>query len=537
MKYTQQIYDQWEPQPGSKAVIYCRVSSAKQVTDGHGLTSQETRCREFAGHKGYEVTEVFHEEGVTGSLLNRPSMKTMLAYLNRHKSKHPHVVIIDDISRLARDIETHIQLRTAIRRAGGKLESPSIEFGEDSDSRLVEHLLASVAAHHREKNTEQGKNRMRARMMNGYWVFPAPIGYRYEKKEGHGKMLVRDEPLASMVTEALEGFARGRFESPGEVKRFLESQALYPKDKKGEVHYQRLAELFSRVIYAGYIDFPSWGLHLYPGKHEPLISYETFQAIQNRLNKKAKAPARKDLHEDFPLRGFVTCACCGHPMTACWSTGRSKKYPYYLCQTKGCSEHRKSTRAEKLEGEFEALLQKLSPSPALFYLAKDMFTDLWEHRRQQAQQEIQGMKKHIPHLESQADKFLARLIETDNPVVIQQYENEITRLSQQKILLKEKIEQCGRPLASFEETYRTAMTFLANPCYLWSSDRFEDKRMTLRLVFADKIPYHPKEGYRTAEIALPFRVLSDFERGKSEMVRPEGVEPPTLGSEVQCSIH
>ena len=51
--------------------------------------------------------------------------------------------------------------------------------------------------------------------------------------------------------------------------------------------------------------------------------------------------------------------------------------------------------------------------------------------------------------------------------------------------------------------------------------------MTLRLVFADKIPYHPKEGYRTAEIALPFRVLSDFERGKSEMVRPTGVEPVT----------
>jgi site-specific DNA recombinase len=32
----------------SKAVIYCRVSSAKQTVRGDGLASQETRCREFA---------------------------------------------------------------------------------------------------------------------------------------------------------------------------------------------------------------------------------------------------------------------------------------------------------------------------------------------------------------------------------------------------------------------------------------------------------------------------------------------------------
>ncbi len=28
------------------AVIYCRVSSSKQLDEGDGLTSQETRCRE-----------------------------------------------------------------------------------------------------------------------------------------------------------------------------------------------------------------------------------------------------------------------------------------------------------------------------------------------------------------------------------------------------------------------------------------------------------------------------------------------------------
>lgn len=37
------------------AVIYYRVSSAKQVKEGHGLQSQEARCRDHARSMGYHV--------------------------------------------------------------------------------------------------------------------------------------------------------------------------------------------------------------------------------------------------------------------------------------------------------------------------------------------------------------------------------------------------------------------------------------------------------------------------------------------------
>ena len=124
------------------AIIYCRVSHSKQATKGDGLTSQETRCREFARYRGYDVVDVFTDD-MSGSLTTRPGMKAALSFLRKHKAREP-VIIIDDISRLARGIEAHLQLRSSISSAGGKLESPSIEFGEDSDSRLVENLLASV---------------------------------------------------------------------------------------------------------------------------------------------------------------------------------------------------------------------------------------------------------------------------------------------------------------------------------------------------------------------------------------------------------
>ncbi|MCI0655076.1 MAG: recombinase family protein [Methylococcaceae bacterium] len=323
-------------QPSNKkAVLYCRVSSQKQTTRGDGLSSQETRCREYARYKGYEVAQVFKDD-MSGSLINRPGMQAMLGYLRKYK-RESHVVIIDDISRLARGLKAHLQLRSAIGKAGAVLESPSIEFGEDSDSVLVENLLASVSQHQRQKNSEQTKNRMRARIQNGYWVFQAPVGYRYQRVSGQGNVLVRDEPLASIIQEALEGYASGRFQLQAEVKRFLESHLEFPRDRNGDVRNQRVTDLLTSCVYAGYVEAPNWEVGLRPGHHEGLISFETFRKIENRLKAGARVPARKNLNADFPLRGFVTCGHCGTPLTACWSQGRTGRYPYYLCPTKGCT--------------------------------------------------------------------------------------------------------------------------------------------------------------------------------------------------------
>ena len=60
-------------QSKTKAVIYCRVSNVKQTTRGNGLASQETRCREYANYKGYEVIEVYQDD-VSGGLIDRPGM-------------------------------------------------------------------------------------------------------------------------------------------------------------------------------------------------------------------------------------------------------------------------------------------------------------------------------------------------------------------------------------------------------------------------------------------------------------------------------
>ena len=515
-----------EKQTEQKAVIYCRVSSVAQTKRGDGLGSQETRCREYARMKGYSVIARFDDD-LTGKLVNRPGMKAMLDFVRRNRADNC-VVLIDDISRLARDVEAHWELRRTILRAGGKLESPSIEFKQDADSRMVENVLAGAAQHQREKNAEQTYNRMRSRLINGYWVFWKPKGYRYEKSRDHGKILTRDEPVASIIQEALEGYASGRFETQVEVKRFLESQPDYPKClPSGEIRNQRIHELLTQPLYAGYLEAPKWDISLREGRHEGLITLATFEKIQHRLKEGARAPARKDINEDFPLRGFVKCGDCEKPLTACWSKSKTgKKHPYYLCYNKGCESYRKSIPRDKMEQEFESILQGMQPAQTMFMLAKTMFQEAWNQRLAHTKHAETVLKQDVKKTDKQIDQLLERIIETDNATLISAYEAKIAKLEKSKLILQEKCTKSDVPAGRFDELFELSMRFLSNPWKLWDSGQIHLRRIVLRLAFAERMAYRRNEGFRTPQVSEPFRFLAKYGE-KKDMVHPARFELTT----------
>ncbi len=510
----------------TKALIYCRVSSSKQKKQGDGLASQETRCREFARYKGLEVVDVFQDDA-SGGLIDRPGIQAMLRFI-RKRRKDGYVVIIDDVSRLARGLDAHLALRTAIAEAGGVLQSPSIEFGEDSDSILVENMLASVSQHQRQKNAEQTRNRMRARVLNGYCVTSVPPkGFVYKSVPGHNKLLVRDEPLASILQEALEGYACGRFQTQVEVKRFLESQPDYPKDlPDGTIRNQRIHDILTQPLYAGYIEMPSWGISLRKAQHEGLISFETFERIQARLKGTAKAPARKDISEDFPVRGAVVCSDCDKPLTSCWSKSKTgKKHPYYMCKTKGCVSYRKSIRRDQLEGDVEDFLKKMQPGKALFAVAKAMFHDLWDARLAKAEENAKAYDSKVKDAEKKIAALLDRIVETDNLSVVSAYESKIATLEREKMLLAEKASTVTKPRYTREELFELAFEFLSSPWNIYKNGSLALKRTVLRLAFVEPISYCRNEGVRTPKITFPFKVLGDVNMGRCEMAHLRGFEP------------
>ena len=510
-----------------KAIIYCRVSSTKQTTEGTGLQSQELRCRRYADDKGYEIAKVFPDDASGGGdYMNRPGMVALLSFLDDHLEEN-FIVIFDDLKRFARDTVFHLQLRQALDARGAGGECLNFKFEDTPEGQFIETILAAQGELEREQNRRQVVQKMRARLELGFWVFHPPLGYRYEKIADGGKMIVPDEPNASITREALEGFASGRFVSASEVKRFLAHYPSIPKDAKGNVRLQVVLDILRRPLYAGYMTVEKWNISMMPGKHEPLISLETWQKIQDRLDERAYQPARPTVNEDFPLRHFVACTSCEAPMTSAWSKGRSKMYGYYVCQQKDCGRYGKSIRKELIEDDFAALARAMTPAPQLIKAAKAMFSKIWNARCAGLKDQHKKRGESITALDAKISVLIKRIMASTSERVVDAYEKEIDVIEAQKRLLTDQAAQALEPAKPFEIAFKSAMEFLSSPWELWDSGDYQQQRLLLKLAVPKPIPYCKENGFSNREFTLPFNILGDLSMHENKLVGPEGLEPPT----------
>ena len=470
--------------------------------------------------------EAVFPDDISGGVdfMERPGMRALLSFIDAQPHK-AFAVIFDDLKRFARDTRFHLDLRDAFRARGAQVECLNYQFGETPEDEFAETIHAAQGKLERLQMRRQTIQKMKARTSAGYWCSVPPLGYKFEKTKEHGKLLMRIEPLASIVKEAIEGYASGRFQGRVEVKRFLEQQPEFPKTRHGHVTHQQTYRILTNPLYAGYLTIAKWDLHLVPAKHEALVGFETYRKVQDRLNGTAYAPARKDINEDFPLRGFITCACCDKPMTASWSKGRSQRYPYYMCFTRGCEAYRKSIKRDVLEGEFEELLKQLKPAANLFTMAFEMFRDLWEAKVQSAETDKTAIQKQISQLDRKFDQTVDRILDTEDEVIRSAFETRLKDIKAQKVFLTEQLSQIGKSSVPFSDAFRTAFDFLANPWNLWNSDRIEDKRAVLKLVFADRLAYCRKTGVRAAKTTILFNALAGFFDRNVQVAEEVGFEP------------
>lgn len=458
--------------------------------------------------------------------MKRPGMVALLAYLDA-KPEENYVVIFDDLKRYARDTEFHLHLRRVMAARGAVRECLNFRFDDSPEGKFIETMFAAQGELEREQNGRQVVQKMKSRLERGLWVFQAPIGYRYEKSKYGGKQLVRDEPAASVVQEALEGFANRRFGSQVEMRRFLEDNPLFPKRKDVVIYNSRIKEMLERPVYAGYVEAPMWDVSFREGVHEGIISYETFLKNQERLREGSRAPARKDSNLDFPLRGFVLCDDCQTPLRASWSKGKTKHHPYYVCQRKCCASYGKSIRRDVIEGEFEGMLRDLQPSPNLVAMLKAMIETAWEQRQAQAKSWSAAMERDVVKIEKQIDSLLDRIVDSSSDTVITAYERRIAALEKQKLEVREKARRAVKPRATLSDTIELAMRFISNPWIIWEKGDLAMRKLLLRMTFVERLAYSRNEGYRTPKTALPFRYLGAISSGDLGMVGPEGLEPPT----------
>lgn len=128
-----------------KAYGYIRVSGKGQV-NGDGFDRQRKAIQDYAKANGFEIVHIYEEEGVSGTLKDRPALTDMM--LDLEENGHGiHTVIIERIDRLARDLMIQENILHDMNRHGiSILSATDGDLLEDDPTRkLVRQVLGAIA--------------------------------------------------------------------------------------------------------------------------------------------------------------------------------------------------------------------------------------------------------------------------------------------------------------------------------------------------------------------------------------------------------
>ncbi len=132
-----------ENQAPARVAGYIRVSQERAARNGYGLGAQERDIHRFVEYKGWNLVELFREEGVSGYKRDRPALERMLAGV---KAGRFDVVVFPSIDRTGRSVKDVIEIDRAIRKHGA--DTVFLREGVDTSTptgELFRNIMASLA--------------------------------------------------------------------------------------------------------------------------------------------------------------------------------------------------------------------------------------------------------------------------------------------------------------------------------------------------------------------------------------------------------
>jgi len=184
---------------------YCRVSTARQASEGESLDVQRRQVEGYAHMHGLTLDAVIVEEGVSGSVpvADRPAAGPLFAKLGRGD-----IVIAPKLDRLFRSALDALKVVEALKGRGVKLHL--LDLGGDIAGNGLSKLFLTIAAAFAEAERDRIRERVaqtkadqkaRGRYLGGIM----PFGYR---RGGDGELVPHDaeqEAIREMAALRAQG--------------------------------------------------------------------------------------------------------------------------------------------------------------------------------------------------------------------------------------------------------------------------------------------------------------------------------------------
>lgn len=219
-----------------RAVIYARFSPGVDKEDSKSSETQHAECLAYCRRKGYDVIFSDHDDSKSGGKRGRLGLTRCQSYLEKGD-----VLVVDSMSRVARDFVFTLILVDKLKRIGASIETvdgSTIDSCESPEQKCFRHMKSVFDEYSREVNAALTSRRMLRMQEMGYLMGRAPWGKREKvemvaAKDGEVrevKRLVDDPAEQAVIARVLQSHAEGL--SYHRIARYLGEEGV--RNRKGK---------------------------------------------------------------------------------------------------------------------------------------------------------------------------------------------------------------------------------------------------------------------------------------------------------------
>lgn len=349
-----------------------KAGSMKSESDSIG--NQRELIRAFIQEQqDIDLYDIYVDDGFSGSNFDRPEFKRMISDIEAGRA---NCVIVKDLSRFGRD---YIESGRYIQKIFPALSVRFIALTDHYDSFKTDTGVSGIIlpvknfindSYCRDISTKV-KSQFEVKRKNGECIASFAL-YGYKKAENNKNQLIVDAYAAEIVRRIfswkIEGMAVSAI-----AEKLNELGILSPKEYKksigvnykggfcGAVKSQWSSSTIKRILtnemYLGHmvqgktekinykvkksVEKPKKDWVKVENTHEPIISEDNFQIVQNLLKADGRISPASERNNFF--MGLLFCGDCQEQMIRRVNRYKNIQRMYYICSTKnrgeGCSRH------------------------------------------------------------------------------------------------------------------------------------------------------------------------------------------------------
>ena len=313
-----------------KYCLYARKSTEQEDRQALSIDSQIKEMKVLADREGLNIVEIKRESHSSKEVGQRPIYNEMINEIRQGKFNGILTWAPDRLARNAGDLGSVVDLMDKTLLL--EIRTFSQKFTNNPNEKFLLMILGSQAKLENDNKMINVKRGLRARVEMGLWPSVAPTGYLNHPDRKKKCEVIVDELRAPVIKQMFEKVAHDGW-SGRKIFRWLSDDIRFRTKNGKPLTLSNIYIILKSSFYYGEFEYPKGSNKWYKGQHEPIITRELYNIVQEKITNENIVRAS---NKEFAFTKMLTCGLCGSGITADekfkkQKNGNVHRYVYYGC--------------------------------------------------------------------------------------------------------------------------------------------------------------------------------------------------------------